>query len=187
MIRVQNLRTIRTYPFDDYLKLPGLSYSGIKNIGKKPFKETEKMRLGTQVHNYLLEPHKYDHANSSIVKPIAAAIKPYISPFLTYLEPELTVTCNFIHNGFILPYKGRIDLAIPNFLVIDLKVTEDILHGIEYFNYPNQLTGYATAINAKMAIIIAIHPKTKKVNVIRVGFNTGWWADRVIEYGTKIS
>jgi len=184
---IQNRTILKSIPFEDYLKMPGVSYSDIKNAGKEFKQPTGKMQLGTNVHNYLLTPHEYNHADVAIVRPIALALKKQLGDLLPYLWPELVVTCNFIHNGFNMLYRGRIDLGIPGRLVIDIKVTEmPIRKGIEYFGYDKQQSGYGMGIDAKVALIIAIHPISFRIDIVNIPINSEWWENQVIQKGEPV-
>lgn len=187
-MQVQNLKLLKTYPFEDYLKLPGYSYSGLRNEGKSFGPPTAKMQLGTHVHNYLMTPREYEFDDLHIVKPLAAALKAKLGPLLKYMEPELAVTADFVHEGFSMPYKGRIDLPIVNRIVVDVKVSEmPIQKGIEFFGYDFQLTGYAVAIGAPVALILSVHPaKPNDVKVTNIPIRKEWWQYQIKRYGTPI-
>lgn len=183
-MQIQNRKILKSIPFDEYLKMPGTSYSDIKNAGKEFSNPTGKMQLGTDVHTYLLTPEEYTHENVRIVKPIAIALKNKLGDLLPYLWPEMVVTCNFIYDGFCMPYRGRIDLGIPGRLVIDIKVTEmPIRKGIEYFGYDKQQSGYALGIDAKIALIVAIHPVKLTIEIAIIEIQKQWWQDQVIQKG----
>lgn len=170
---------IHDISFEEYLKLPGYSYSGIKNEGAEKFTSV-KMQLGTDVHNYLLTPELYEHTSKE-VKQIALALKQRIGPLFKYLKPEVAITANFVAQGFTMPYKGRIDLCIPQKLIIDVKVTEKL--NIDYFGYDKQLSGYAIATGAKAAIIVSVHPKTFKTQITNIPIDAAWWEYQVIQRG----
>lgn len=180
---VQN-RKILTCPFDEYLELPGWSHSKIRNDGK-PFKPpTRKMEIGTKVHNYLLEPHLYNHDDEEIVKPIAAKIRQTIGALWKYLQPELAVCAEFVYNGFILQYHGRGDLVIPKRLVIDIKITEQpISKGIQHFGYDNAISGYCAGFEAPVGLIVQGNPKTKEVFIYNVPLTFDWWEEQIITKG----
>jgi hypothetical protein len=130
---VSGLKLLKDLSFEEYLALPGFSYSFLKNEGK-PIQTTDKMRLGTCVHSYLLTPADYKHENARIVRPVAAKLKQTLGVLIKYLIPELGITANFCHEGFTMPYKGRLDLCIPGRLVVDIKIsTEDVRKTIEFF------------------------------------------------------
>lgn len=174
--------------FEDYLKLPGLSYSGIKNEGRdNEFIPTQKMKLGTQVHSYLLTPEVYDHTNKEIVRPMAVELKRTIGQLTNHLKPEIAVTSFFSAQNFVMPYKGRIDLGIPGRLVVDLKVSEmEIDSAIKFFGYDKQLTGYCKALGCALAIIVSINPKTLKTKVTKITHDENWWNYQIITRGTPL-
>lgn len=167
--------------FGDYLKLPGLSHSTIKGMQrKKPLLVTEKMQLGTLVHQYLLEPHLYDHLNVD-VKSIAMKLKERIGPLIEYMQPELSVTCDMHFEGYTMQFKGRVDLGIVNRLVIDCKVINgySVWDTLDYMGYNNQLSGYSMGIDAKDRLICAYSTKTKKTELITVPFTDMWWKEQI--------
>lgn len=187
MIQIQNQRIMKNIPFDEYLKMPGVSYSAIKNEGVDKFMPTKRMELGTRVHNYLLDPKEYNYEDLELVKKIATRLKERIGNLIEYLLPELAVTCNFIYQDFNMLFKGRIDLGIPNRLVIDIKVSENSLsRTVNYFGYDKQLTGYSLAINARVALIININPKTLAITIYNVPFAKEWWQNEILKRGEPI-
>jgi hypothetical protein len=56
-MQVTNVRALRDLPFEDYLAMPGQSFSGFKTTKIVP---TEKMNIGTLVHSALLTPKEYN-------------------------------------------------------------------------------------------------------------------------------
>lgn len=170
--------------FDEYLSMPGWSYSGIKNYGKPPITETHKMRLGTKVHTYCLVPEEYDHSDARIVKPAARALMEVVGILIKYLIPELAVTAHFSFQGITMAYKGRMDLVLPGKIVIDFKVSElDISKAIQFFGYDKQLSGYSLAAGCKRAIIIGINPKTLKTSIVDIPINPYWWEYQAMAKG----
>lgn len=186
-MKIRNLQVFKGLPFEDYKALPGLSHSAIKSDGAV-FTATPAMQLGTKVHNYLLEPHKYDHSDIETVRPLAVALKKRVGDVLMQrMEPELSVTCEMHHNGMKLQYKGRLDMSAMNVLVVDFKVTKMPIHkGVEHFGYDNQQSGYALATGARAAIIMAINPTTKAIQVFNVPIRTDWWEYQIVKHGTPI-
>ena len=183
---VNNLQ-MRTCPFDEYLQLPGWSYSGIRNA-ESVIVATEKMRLGTQVHDYLLTPGNISAEQHPLIRPLAKALAYKLGPLLRYLRPECAVTANFIHAGFNMQYKGRIDLCIPKRIVVDIKISElkDIFSGMSFFGYDRQLNGYAAAIEAKTILLLSINPKTFTTQLINIPINHNWWEQEIKKRGTVI-
>jgi len=167
--------------FDAYHKIVGFSYSHIKGGGFQP---TAKMRLGTAVHNYLLEPSEYNHENREIVIPLANAIKAELSGILPFLDTELSVTCDMEHAGMIMPYKGRVDMVRSGKIVIDLKVSEmPLARSIAHFGYDYQVNGYMAATLSEHGMIIRIDPKTRKVEKKMITKDTSWWEMQILRFG----
>lgn len=165
--------------FEKYLQAPGVSFSSLKN---KTITETPAMALGTSVHNYLLEPKKYNYENHEIVSSIAASIRKIIDPSL--FECEVSVTANFEHNGFVLPYKGRIDMLQSKRLVIDLKVlTGSLQNAIDFFKYDRQVSGYCYATGIDKAVIIAYNKIARKVELKSITPCAKFWEQIIIERG----
>lgn len=193
---VRNIQLMPNVPFDDYLKLPGWSYSGIKGAKIEP---TPKMGLGTAVHNYLLTPNEFNHDNS-LVPSLAIELKKILGPLLPFCTPELAVICELIHEDMVMLYKGRIDLAVvfeneignPLNLVIDIKITElDTRKGIDHFGYDKQLNGYSLAIGAARRVIVSVNPKKLAkhqiaTQVIPIARDVKFWEQAVLKLGKPI-
>lgn len=171
--------------FEEYRALPGLSYSGIKN---GDFVPTKKMMLGTAVHNYILEPDKYNGANRDVVVPIARVILSQLGELSKHMQTELSVTCNMEYSGLSMQYKGRIDMIRPGRLLIDLKISEIPLgRSIDHFGYGDQLTGYCLATRTPVGIIIRVCPKTLKTEKAMIRQNPAFWERQVTKYGIPVN
>lgn len=185
---VKNLTICRNISFDEYLKVPGFSYSWLKNEGRR-FEPSTKMRLGSAVDAYLNEPEKFE-GNLALIKPLARILKVKVGGLYDKFEKQLSITADFIHEGMVLRYKGRPDWCIIRALVIDLKVSENIKDTIDFFGYPNQLSGYALAIGAYAAQILSIDPVMRrgehKVDLINIDITKEWWERRIIQYGEPL-
>lgn len=187
MVEVRNLKIYRNLQFEEYLKLPGESFSGIRSDGKDFKNETKKMRLGTLVHRYLLTPEEYDGEQIEIVRPLAIAVKQKISILIDFCEPEISFTCDFVFNGMSMPYRGRADLGIMERLILDLKVSEmPLKKAVDYFRYDYQQSGYAIAFGASLAIIISIHPKLKHISTYNVPISHLWWEHQILQRGNPL-
>jgi len=183
-MQVKNVQYHRNMPFDEYLKLPGYSYSGIKNAGLPLITLTNKMRIGTAVHNYLFEPEKYDYKDFRLIKELAYQVKLTLGDALIGLESEVGVTAEFYHEDFVMPYKGRVDLLRVDRVVIDLKVSEKPLSKtIPFFGYDRQLSGYSLATSARVQMILRICPVTAKTELKLIPISSEWWEKRVLKYG----
>jgi hypothetical protein len=160
-MEVISRRLFQNVPFDEYQTMPGLSHSDIKNNGVPKTFPTPKMQLGTAVHNYLLEPEKYNHENIHIVKPAAIALKKQIGEMWRHMIPETVVLCTLVHNGMALQVRYRVDLGILNRIVIDIKVSPVPLSvSIKRYGYDDQLNGYRIGFNGQLAILIRVDPTT---------------------------
>jgi len=188
-MQVTNLQLYRGLEFSDYQALQGWSYSAIKNEGQPPIVPTEKMKLGTAVHNYLLEPKNYAHQQRSVVAPIAARVREIVGPgLLAKMETELSVTASFTNDGLWLPYRGRLDMVRVGRLVIDLKVSAvPIATGCERFGYDKQVSGYCIATGCKTGIIVRVCPtKPHDVEVKVIPVSADWWEFQVSRLGARI-
>lgn len=179
---ISDLKYYHNLDFDQYIALPGFSFSGFK--GDVP--DSPGLRLGHMVHTYLLEPTRFDwnHSHMNEVKRIAAAIRGKLGVLLPTMQKELSITANFHHNGLTLPYKGRIDLGVPGSLIIDLKILSGSLHSaIERFGYDHQLSGYCVATSTPIAMIVSFNKKIKDVESAIITPSKDWWQYRVLTHG----
>lgn len=145
------------------------------------------MMLGTNVHQYLLEPHLYNHENINIVKPAAMKIKETVGVLWQYLKPELTVTCLMVHNGFGMMYKGRMDLGIVGRVCIDIKVSKvPLAVSIPRFGYDDQQNGYRIGFDTKIALIIRINPDTLEIETYNVPISNAWWEYQIVQRGKPL-
>lgn len=183
-MQVLNITYHRDLSFEDYLKLPGTSFSGIKGFEGEP---TEGMKLGTRVHNYLNEPAQYDWQQAELVLPIAKAVRAYLGDAYHVLEKEVAFTADFVHNGMRLRYKGRADMLRIGRLVVDIKVLGGGLDAaIERFKYNDQVSGYCLGTCSPMGLIIAYNKIKRKVEVKTVRPNAAWWEYQVVKHGEPV-
>lgn len=181
MITVRNLKYYPDLPFDQYLQLPGMSFSTLRGFNGP---ETDNMRLGTRVHNYVLTPGGYDYQQHDTVAPIAKALKTRIGPILHLFQKELSFTCTFYFNGMKLDYRGRADLARIGSLIVDLKVSGNYLEqGCKIFGYPDAISGYCLATSTPMGLIISFNKKTKTDEYKIIRPRTDYWQEAVVKYG----
>lgn len=170
-------------PFEEYLKLPGTSYSSLK--GERT--PTAGMRLGTRVHNYINEPATYDWKDADLVLPIASQIKAYVGDAFKYLEKEVAFTSNFFHNGLMLKYKGRADMLKIGRIVIDLKILSGPLDAaIERFGYKDQISGYCLATGSQMGLIIALNNQRRRVESKLIIPDAAFWEYQCVRLGGSI-
>lgn len=179
-MKITDLTIHEGLTFEQYKALPGYNYSSLNGHEREP---SQKMQLGTQVHSYILEPQHFK-GDIRIVKPLANAVLQVIGRSLfSYLIPEGVITCRMHHEGLEMVYKGRADLLLPGKIVVDLKIGEDVRKSMDYFNYPDAISGYALSTHTPTALIIAIHPKTCKADVIPVKIKPDYWQQQILLKG----
>ena len=179
---VSNKKVFSAVNFDQYLTMPGMSYSGIKSAGGK-IVETEKMKLGKKVDAYLFTPHEYQPGpDDKQIKALALAAKTELAGLK--FSGQNSYTADFTHEGKTMAYKGRPDID-AGILIVDLKISElDIVKAIEFFRYDWQVSGYVKASpGATMAMLLSVHPKTLKVSKMMLPIKVDWWQQAIKMYG----
>jgi hypothetical protein len=183
-MQIINTKYYLDLPFEDYLQMPGTSYSSIKGFEGEP---TEGMKLGTRVHAYLNEPKEYDWQQAEIVIPIATALRAYLGDAFHFLDKEVAFTSTFIHNGMKLAYKGRADMMKIGRIIVDLKILSGSLQqAIERFGYERQISGYCLATGSKLGLIIAWNKLQKKVEVKAIKPNPAFWEFQCVRMGEPL-
>lgn len=188
MIRVYNLQYYTDLDFDEYLQISGYSFSGIKMLESgQAITPSEGMKLGTRVHNFLLEPHKYDGVDFPIVSKIGGEIRKFLGAAIKFLEKEVAFTCTMEYGGMELNYKGRADLLYKGKLIIDLKVLAGRLKAAsDRFGYDRQLSGYAIATSINNILLLSYNKSVRVDNIEHQMFspNPDWWKYVITKYGT---
>lgn len=178
---ITNLKYYHDLDFEDYLTLPGTSYSGIKNFTGTP---NAGMSLGKKVHAYLLEPDTYTWEDAATVRKIAAAILPVLGSAIKYLDKEVSFTCDMEYNGMVLKYKGRTDLIKIGRIILDLKILSGaLIPAVQRFGYEDQLSGYCIATATPLSLIVAYNRNKEKVETYRVTPNLEFWQYQVVHRG----
>lgn len=169
--------------FDTYLKMPGISFSGLK--GEIPV--SSGMRLGSLVHTYLNEPAKYQFEQADIVIPIATALRARLGSAFKYLQKEVAFISEFTHNDLKLLYKGRADCLSIGKIVVDFKILAGALDpAIERFGYRDQISGYCLATGCKVGLIIAYNKAQKKVEVKSIKPCETFWGYTTARMGEPV-
>lgn len=178
---VKNLTFYRDQCFDEYIKMPGISYSSIKGfVGEM----SKGMQLGERVHHYLNEPKKYDWQQVEIVKPIAAAIRQELGEAFQYLEKELAFTAEFHYSGMKMLYKGRADaIKVPHILVDYKVLSGNLAAAVNIFGYDRQLSGYCLATGCKKGYIIAWNKNKRQIEKKIILPEQGFWKIQVLRFG----
>lgn len=180
-MQVSNVKYYPNYNWDDYTKLPGLSFSFLKNDGAS-IEETPGMRLGKLVHTYLLKPKEYNWENAEMVIPIAKVLMRY--NLTTAMVPECGITADFEHEGLIMHWRGMPDLHRVGALVSDFKILAGDLSGyLKRLLYEEQLRGYGLPIRAPLGLIIGFNKKSQRVQTHVVKPDPRWWIYKIKQYG----
>jgi hypothetical protein len=194
MISYTNIKSYEGISFEDYLKLEGYSHSFLKsnlNGVKQYFNTTDKVRLGSLVDNILTEPSKADMTSSlyPAAKAIAFQIKQLFGDLVLSAQKQMSYTATMQMAGFNMDVTGRLDFLLPNFAVVDLKITnEKNVDGIiEYMGYNNQLWHYSKMAGVTKAFLLFYVVPLKQVVVRSVDVTSdenGFWANKIIDFGS---
>lgn len=181
-MQVSQSRILEGISFEDYLKIPAFSFSGLR--GGAPETPTPAMQLGTRVDNYRFEPHKYDGVDYARVKACAQVLNNVLGKARPRVQ--VSVIANLVHNGKYLPVKGRIDMLLPN-LVADLKISKmDLVASVNHFRYDWQVSGYSKMSGCSRAMIISINPLTFKPSLMNIPIVTDWWEHQILTHGKAL-
>jgi len=178
---VSNVQYYRDQDFDAYAQMPGISFSGLKEI---PVPQSAGVSLGTRVHSYILEPKKFDWSDAGVVRKIAEALRKYMGSAMDVLESEVAFTADFCHNGLVMPYRGRADKLKAGVIVCDFKILSGGLAvACERFGYDDQLSGYCLATNSPFGLIVAYNKSRQQVETKIIQPETSFWEYQVARLG----
>lgn len=194
MIIYTDIKCYEGISFEDYLKLEGYSHSFLKsnlNGVRKYFEVTDKVRVGSLVDNILTEPEKADMSSPlyPAAKAIAYQIKQLFGDLICTAKKQLSYTATLELAGLQMKTTGRLDFLIPEFAVVDLKITNEknVDPLIEYMGYDNQLWHYARLAKVQRAFLLfyCVPLKTVIVKAVDVtNEENGFWINKVIDFGT---
>ena len=183
-MKVENVRYFHKLDFAEYLQMPGVSFSSLKAEANGPITESKGMRLGTRVHNYLLEPEKYDWQQADVVIPMALALRKQVGALLKIMDREVAVTADFVHNGIRMPYRGRFDLGIQTKLICDFKILAGTLEAAtQRFEYDKAISGYCLATGTPAGLLIGYNKKSKDVEFKFIKPSANFWEYQVVRLG----
>lgn len=181
MLEIRNLKVFYEMPPEEYFSIPAVSFSSLKGFSGE---KTAGMMLGSRVHEYIGEAHKYDWADAEKVRKISGEIRRFIGPALPYFKSEVSFICEMHYDGFMMKYKGRIDKWNPQKLIIDWKILGSSLQSaIERFNYDRQMSGYCIATDTPKALIVAFNKKTNKIENKIIIPDDRFWKQQVLING----
>jgi len=183
-------------PFQDYLSLPGYSFSFLKRQRGgvvEPFAETNKMAFGTLVDALLTQPDRVpeyaDRATLAEARRAVVEIRKLLGLNLNLFEFQTSFTALVTgETGFSMPVKGRTDIIIHD-SVIDLKVTEvnesRLPHLIHHFGYDKQLFHYAKLAEVDDAYILFYLRKKRKCFLRKIDTSRAdnFWECATLEFG----
>lgn len=193
-----NQEILKDIPFDQYLNLPGYSYSFLKREvnGTLPaFHSTDKVRIGSIVDDLLTNPEGADVDTElyPIGKKIANFLKDFIGEnALETLGRQLSIKGEIENEGLVMPVKGRLDLFGLG-RVIDLKVTDvreaDLNSLTFYMGYDKQMYNYCNLSGVDQATLIFYTKKTDKIILRNLDFSKGnercfkFWNEKSLKFG----
>lgn len=178
---VRNVKYYRGLQFDQYLEMPGVSFSSLKQI---PVPQSAGVSLGTRVHQYVLEAEQYDWSDAKIVRRISEALHKYMGAAMHVLESEVAFTADFVHNGLTMQYKGRADKLKAGRMVVDFKILSGSLSSAcERFGYDDQLSGYCLATGSPYGLIVAYNKARCTVETKIIQPNESFWEYQTARYG----
>ena len=193
----RNCERAQVASFEEYLSLPGNSHSSIKSDKggySAPFNVTKKVMIGKIVDQILTDSGKVDYANENypIAKKIAAYIQGQFYSILPHLKTQQSFTGVMEYKGLTMLGKGILDYLLPNFCVLDLKVTaeKNVDKLIEFMGYKNQLWHYGRLSGVKYAYILiySTHKDNQKhpLRMIKIDIsspNNSFWENAVLNFG----
>lgn len=181
---ITNRKKYGSLDFDEYLKLEGISFSAIKAFKGE---QTEGMKIGTYVHNFISEPDKYNGEEAAIVVPLARTIITELGTAAKFGKAEVCMTAKYEFEGMEMIHKSRID-RLYNGLVIDFKVIAGSLQQyVQRFQYDEQLRGYMNDSGVDTGMILSVNRKTRQTERIIIKQNHYWWNQKICEYGRVCS
>lgn len=184
-LTVQDVK-IHDCNWEDYLRLPGISFSGLK---EKP-EMNEGIRIGSLVHKYILKPSEYNYESPEIVRPIANALINFVGhSLINQMVCEKGVTAKFVIDQIVLLWKGMPDMFFINNIIIDFKIISgDLDLYVNRFRYKDQLRGYMFPLNCLKGLIIAYNKKKKRVETYFVELDDmSFWHNVVLTRGEVIN
>jgi hypothetical protein len=186
MITITNIKHHPELDFDQYLKLEGTSFSGLKKFDGKV---TAGMHMGSLVHKYLLKPKEYDYEAYDIVRPLASKLVDFVGiDIIKESVAEVPITADLEYEGFRFKWKGVPDLRMPNVVVVDFKIiaSNDLEWYCQRFNYPEQIRGYMNPDKIDLGLIVAINKSNHNVMVKPITQDQKWWKTIILSRGEVI-
>lgn len=199
MIQYSNIKRYDGQDFDDYLEVPGWSFSTLKGerFGTpKVVDITYKIRIGKMVDAILTEDGRVDFGDEyyPIARSIAEKIKSKFGEFIARFEKQISFSADVTYNSHRLSTKGRLDYLLPGIAVIDLKVThvkaDQVRPLIKFMQYDNQLWNYAQMAQVKRKYIMIHSVPSGTTEMVDMGVVTHYnefWQAKIEKFGTPVN
>lgn len=192
-IQYSNIKRIDALDFDIYKKMPGYSFSFLKNedFGRaQEVNETFKIKVGKIVDAILTEDGNVDMMceEYAIARSIAIKIKEKFGAYIKHFHKQPSFVADLNYQNLVMPSRGRLDYLLPRLAVVDLKVTfEKNWKGlIKYMRYEDQQWNYANMAEVKRKYIM-IHSvplgTTEMVDLGVVTPRNEFWESKVLKFG----
>ena len=197
MIEYRNIQRYDDLEFGKYLNLNGYSHSFLKREvgGVSPeFTETDKVRLGKLVDGILTDPRSVDMKSNlyPAAKSIAYEIKTKFGTLIDKFEKQVSFSAELEFSGFVMPTTCRLDFGVPNFAVIDLKVTyaTDVHALIKFMGYENQLWNYCKVYQVERQYILIYSVPLRRSFFLDLGElqkRNAFWENKVLKFGNVLT
>lgn len=194
MITYSNINEVGAEDFGAYLQRPGYSHSFLKahkGGEKEYFHVTNNVTIG-KIVDVILTGEVTDEIYNDKMYPyctkIAEQIKSAFGPLLASSRKQIAFTADISSAGLTMPTKGILDLFIPKFAVIDLKVTKskDLRTLTRFMGYENQLWHYARLANVKRAYLLFYSIPLGRCELIEVDVSSNvneFWFNAILDFG----
>jgi hypothetical protein len=189
LINCKDIQRLEGLSFEDYLKLPFYSNSYLKaEVGgvTPEFIPTSKVNKGklldAMICNEIIK--SFEHFNE--IKWLYFHLQKTYG-WLKIAKTQVSYTGTFCYENFEMPFKGRLDLELPN-AVIDLKYTEEkrsnFRNLIEHMGYINQVWAYAKISNKPKAYILMVNKKCESELIeIPLSERNYFYEEKILKFG----
>lgn len=192
-IQYSNIKRIDALDFDIYKRMPGYSFSFLKNedFGRpQEEEETYKIRVGKIVDAILTEDGNVDMKCEEypIARSIAIKIKEKFGAYIKNFHKQPSFTADLTFQNHVMPSRGRLDYLLPRVAVVDLKVTFEKKYKelIRYMQYNDQQWNYANMAQVKRKYIMIHSVPLGITDMIDLGVVTPrneFWESKVLKFG----
>lgn len=193
MVTYSNIKRFDNLPFEDYLKLEGLSHSFLKREHGGITTEltmTDNITIGKLVDGIITDPSSVDMSNPlyDVAKLIAYEITRSFGDMIKHFEKQVSFTADTEHNGFTMPTKVRLDFLLSGHAAIEMKVTmsKNIMSIIKFMGYENQVWHQTKMAQVKKGYFLFHSIPDKKTIILTADCSSDhnqFWADKTLMFG----